>query len=85
MALEIIDGLLVSAGKGYVITWQTDCPSDYWLTVQAPRLLNVFQLRMNVEIVKLNGNFRFKTQKLVIYPAIVGILTFIRRIMFSLS
>ena len=28
-----------------------------------------FQLRINVEIVKLSGNFRFKTKKLVIYPA----------------
>ena len=49
-----------------------------------------FQLRINVEIVKLSGNFRFKTQKLVIYSAhkcsmIVGTLTFMSRINFSLS
>ena len=28
-----------------------------------------FQLLINVEIVKISGKFRFKTQKLVIYPA----------------
>ena len=37
-----------------------------------------FHLLINAEIVKINGKFRFKTQKLVIYPVctIVGILTF---------
>ena len=35
-----------------------------------------FQLLINVEIVKNCGKFRFKTQNLVIYPAVVGILTF---------
>ena len=28
-----------------------------------------FQLLINVEIIKISGKFRFKTQKLVIYPA----------------
>ena len=28
-----------------------------------------FQLLINVELVKISGKFRFKTQKLVIYPA----------------
>ena len=28
-----------------------------------------FQLLINVEIVKINEKFRFKTQKLIIYPA----------------
>ena len=28
-----------------------------------------FQLHVKVEIVKLSGKFRFKTQQLVIYPA----------------
>ena len=28
-----------------------------------------FQLLINVEIVKISGKFRFKTQNLIIYPA----------------
>ena len=51
-----------------------------------------FQLLIDVEIVKISGKFMFKTQKLVIYPAhnvkmptIVGILTFMSRINFSLN
>ena len=28
-----------------------------------------FQLLINVEIIKISGKFRFKTKKLVIYPA----------------
>ena len=52
-----------------------------------------FQLLINVEIVKIIGKFRFKYHKVVIYPAnkinvkmptIVGILTFMSRINFSL-
>ena len=41
-----------------------------------------FQLFIDIGIVKISVNFRFKTQKLVIYP--VGILTFMSRINFSL-
>ena len=41
-----------------------------------------FQLLINVEI---SGKFKFSTQQLVIYPALVGILTFMSRINFSLS
>ena len=47
-----------------------------------------FQLHVNVEIVEISGKFRFKTQKVVNYPAhikIVGILTFMSRSNFSLS
>ena len=34
------------------------------------QLSMTFQLLINVEIIKISGKFRFKTQKLVIYPAI---------------
>ena len=50
------------------------------------------QLLINVEIVKISGKFSFKAPKLVIYPAnkckmptMVGILTFMSMINFSLS
>ena len=33
------------------------------------QLSTKFQLLINVEMVKISGKFRFKTQKLVIYPA----------------
>ena len=51
-----------------------------------------FQLLINDKIVQISGKFRFNTQQLVIYPAhnvkmptLVGILTFMSRINFSLS
>ena len=33
------------------------------------QLSTKFQLLINVEMIKISGKFRFKTQKLVIYPA----------------
>ena len=52
------------------------------------RLNMKFQLLINVEIVKISGKFRFKTQKLLInvkMTTVVGILTFMSRINLSLS
>ena len=58
----------------------------YW-----PRGYKTFFKLSSAEIVEISGKFRFSTQQLVIYPAhvkmptIVGILTFMSRINFSLS
>ena len=53
--------------------------SEQWVPLFAPEVIKLFpssaqlsmkfQLLINVEIVEVSGNFRFKTQKLVIYPA----------------
>ena len=51
-----------------------------------------FKLLINTDVAKINGNFKFKSQKPVIYPAdnvkmptIVGILIFMSRINLMLS
>ena len=44
-------------------------PEVIKLVSSSAQLSMKFQLLINVEIVKNCGKFRFKTQKLVIYPA----------------
>ena len=77
---------------------QSPGPEVIQLFSSSVQLRIKFQLLINVEIVKTSGKFRFKTQNLVIYtahkfillinvkmPTIVGILTFMSRINFSLG
>ena len=77
--------------KCYVLLFR---PEVIKLFSSSAQLSMKFQLLINVEIAKISGTFRFKTQKLVILfillinvkmPTIVGILTFMSRINFSLN
>ena len=52
-----------------VIVFGHPSPEVIKLFSSSAQLSMKFQLRISVEIVKLSGNFRFKTQKLVLYPA----------------
>ena len=45
------------------------CPKVIELFSGSPQLSMKFQLLINVEIVKIRGNFKFKTQKQIIYGA----------------
>ena len=62
-------------------------PQGYKTFSSSAQLSMKFQLLINVEIVKISGKFRFKTQKIsnLSCSTIVGILTFTSRINFSLS
>ena len=60
------------------------------LFTSSAQLSMKFQLLINAGIVNFSGKFRFKTQKFILLinvkmPTIVGILTFMSRINFSLS
>ena len=55
--------------KDCYIPIQTPGPEVIKLFTCSSQLIMKFQLLINVEVVKNCGKFRFKTQKLVIYPA----------------
>ena len=54
---------------GSIPTFSSPGPEVIKLFSSSAQLSMKFQLLINVEIVKISGEFWFKTQKLVIYPA----------------
>ena len=51
------------------LSWARPGPEAIKLFSSSAQLSMKFQLLINVEIIKISGKFRFKTEKLVIYPA----------------
>ena len=49
--------------------WNNPGPEVIKLFSSSAQLSMKFQLLINVEIIKISGKFRLKTQKLEIYPA----------------
>ena len=52
-----------------VVSLSDSGPKVIKLFSSSAQLSMKFQLLINVEIIKISGKFRFKTQNLVIYPA----------------
>ena len=63
----ICEKMQVKNGVG--LQHRVECPEVIKLFSSSAQLSMKFQLLINVEIVKIGGKFRIKTQKLVIYPA----------------
>ena len=60
-----------SGNRMSTFTYCNNCPGPKVIKLfsSSAQLSMKFQLLINVEMIKISGKFRFKTQKLVIYPA----------------